>query len=168
MEKYRISAVAKELNLSVTTVYKHVHRLESKLEGQVTKDAGVTYISAAGLQMLKDYLSTTPTTAVVTVPANREELSQIDTRLAGIEKVMLIMAEEVKNSRREVEAVRQENAVLRSQLLRLLPPIEQPKAVIPWQPEAPKDPLEGKTWLEKQLIAFFRPWQMRQFDSQGV
>lgn len=168
MEKYRISAVAKELKLSVTTVYKHVHRLENRLESHITKENGVTYISNAGLQILKDYLATTQTTAIVTVPANREELSQIDTRLGGIEKVMLIMAEEVKNSRREIESVRQENAVLRSQLLQLLPPIDPPKQITPWHPELPKDPLEGKTWLEKQWIAFFRPWEMRQFDTQGA
>lgn len=168
MEKYRISAVAKELKLSVTTVYKHVHRLEDRLEGHITKEIGVTYISDAGLQILKNYLSTTQTTAIVTVPANREELSQIDNRLAGIEKVMLILAEEVKNSRREVEAVHQENSALRSQLLQLLPPIDPPKPITPWQPEPSKDPLKGKSWLEKKWIAVFRPWEMRQFDSQGA
>lgn len=84
-----------------------------------------------------------------------EKIERLERRNEGIEKALLAMVEEMRN-------LRQENNNLRHYLM---PPQEPVKAVIPWQPEKLKDPLEGKTWFQRAFIQVFEPQKMRRNDS---
>ncbi len=84
-----------------------------------------------------------------------EKIERLERRNEGVEKALLAMVDEIRN-------LRQENTNLKQYLM---PPQEPITAVIPWQPETPKDPLEGMTWLQRAYVQIFEPQKMRQYDS---
>ena len=85
----------------------------------------------------------------------KEEVENLGRRNEGIEKVLMAMVEEIKGLRKENNALK----------AYLMPPQEPPKQVIPWQPEAPKNPLDGMSWLQRAYVQVVEPWRLRRYDS---
>jgi len=98
-------------------------------------------------------------TALVLVP--QEEVKK-DLRFEGLEKAMLMMAEEVKASRQEMLSLRSEVSCLRNQLA---PPPQNLLPVIPWKPRPKPDPLGGVNYLKRFWIRMFHPEQMRRWEE---
>ena len=84
----------------------------------------------------------------------KEKIDRLERRNEGIENALLAVVEEMRN-------LRQENSALKQYLM---PPPEPAKVIIPWQPEPPKDPLEGLTWVQRAYVQVFEPQKMRKFD----
>lgn len=102
------------------------------------------------------------------VPVRSEE-THVPQRIEGIEKGLLLLAEENRALRQtigtlveEVRGIREEN---RSMKALLCPPIESAKPVVLWEPERPADPLEGLAWFQRAWVQLFEPWRMRRYAS---
>jgi len=98
--------------------------------------------------------------ATVTVTEKAQPLAkqteEFDSRLSGIERGMMLLVEEVKK-------LRQENQILRTQLL---PPEEPARKVLPWKPESPvPDPLANKSLLQRFWIELTKPEKMRRHPN---
>ena len=93
--------------------------------------------------------------------------NSVQVQLDEMKKAFLFMGETFKNElqclRNEIRNLTEENKNLRVQLLPA--PQEAPKPIAPWKPEAPKDPLEGMSWLQRALVEVFEPQKMRRYDS---
>ena len=99
-----------------------------------------------------------------------------DEDLDGIRKALMLLVETNKAMTEEIRAGRQESAAIRAEvsalrqennvlMARLLPPPEPVKVIHAWQPETPKQPMEGMTWLQRVYVQIVEPWRMRQFSS---
>ena len=153
MGKHKISEIAKTFGVSTTAVYKHLKRVSNQLEGHTTKEGKTTFIDDEGLEIFREAFETARTaTQVITIPPKPPEQ---DRRLEGVEKVMVLMAEEIKNLRAEVSRLN----------LRLIPPPEPTRPPLVWEPEKAKDPLEGLAWYQRAWIQVFEPWKMRRYAS---
>lgn len=153
MGKHKVSEIAKTFGVSTTAVYKHIKRVSNRLEEHTTKEGKTTFLDDEGLGILREAIETARTaTQIITVPAKPPEQ---DRRLEGIEKVMVLMAEEIKSLRAEVSRLN----------LRLAPPAEPTRPPIVWPPEKAGDPLEGLTWYQRAWVQVFEPWKMRRYAS---
>jgi len=107
----------------------------------------------------------TPIETKPIVPEKAE--NTVQTQLDEMKKAFLFMGETVKNEiqglRSEIRNLTEENKNLRVQLLPA--PQEPAKAVVPWKPEPPKDPLEGMSWFQRAFVEVFEPQKMRRYDS---
>lgn len=165
MERVRVSELAKQTGKTTTTIYKHMRRLQARLEPHTTRENGVVYLSSEGAEIVRASMqatTTTPTPAAVppsiqTVPA--VDLAPISNRLESMEKALLAVAEELRATRQEVVSLRSENAALK---VLLLPAPSKP--VEAWRPEpARPDPLEGKNIFQRIFLELFRPDSLRRF-----
>jgi DNA-binding transcriptional MerR regulator len=102
------------------------------------------------------------------VPVKREEPLSFY-RIEGIEKGLLLLAEENKTLRQtigilveEVRGIRDENRSLKAFLC---PPIEPVKPITLWQPERLSNPLDQMTWYQRAWAEIFEPWKMRKYAS---
>lgn len=153
MKKQKVSEIAKSFGVSTTAIYKHLKRVWNQLKGHVSKEGKTTYLDDIGFEILRKAIENARTsTHVIIVPQKPEEQNQ---RLEGIEKMMILMAEEIKSLREEVSRLN----------LKLSPPIETVRPILSWQPERPKDPLEGLAWYQRAWVEIFEPWKMRKYDS---
>ncbi len=153
MTKHKVSEIAKIFGVSTTAIYKHLKRVWNRLEGHVSKEGKTTILDDEGFKILRGAIESARTaTHVISVPAKSEEQNH---RLEGIEKIMILMAEEIKNLRGEVSRLN----------LRLAPPGQPVTPTIPWQPEKPKDPVEGMAWYQRAWVECFEPWKMRKYAS---
>lgn len=90
------------------------------------------------------------------------DMTVTNNRLETVERALLLLVEQNQKVQGELINLRQENAALR----RFLMPAEQPTAkVVPWQPEKPKDPVEGLAWYQRAWVQVFEPWKMRKYAS---
>jgi len=153
MAKHKISEISKILGISTTAIYKHFKRVSKRLENHVTKDGKTTYLDDEGFEILRKAIEgARVATNVIAVSQKPEEKNN---RLEEIEKIMLLMADEIKNLRNEVSRLN----------LRLASPIEPVHSFIPWKPEKSKDPLEGMTWYHRVWVECFEPWKKRRYVS---
>ena len=53
MKLFKISEIKSILNVSHTTIYKKLNKLEKVLKGQVIKRKNITFITEKGLEILK-------------------------------------------------------------------------------------------------------------------
>lgn len=101
------------------------------------------------------------------VVAEKTENNVVQTQLEELKKAFLLMGEafktEIQGLKAEVRNLAEENKSLRVQLLP--PPQEPAKKIIPWQPDTPKDPLEGMSWIQRTYVQVFEPQKLRQYDS---
>lgn len=144
------------------------------------KRENVVYISQEGFDSLqkitglvRDGVSPAEAIRQVKVTAELVPVKKEDSfspqRIEGIEKGLLLLAEENRALRQtigtlveEVRGIREENRGLKALLL---PPIEPAKAVMPWHPETPNDPLDGLAWYQRAWVQVFEPWRMRRYAS---
>lgn len=161
MARVRVSELAKRLNTSTTTIYKHMKRLQERLSAHIIKEPGTTYLSEEGAEIIKASMqatTTTPTSAAV--PASIQQtapgvdLSPLMAKLDDLGRAMVALAG-------EVQTLRQENAALK---VLLLPAPSKPVEV--WQPEpARPDPREGKNIFQRIFLELFQPDKLRRFAS---
>jgi len=101
------------------------------------------------------------------VVAEKTENNTIQLQLEELKNAFLFMGEifktEIQGLKIEIRNLAEENKNLRIQLLP--PPQEPPEKIIPWQPETPKDPLNGMTWIERTFVQVFEPQKMRRYNS---
>jgi len=90
-------------------------------------------------------------------------------RIEGIEKGLLLLAEENRGLRQiigtlveEVRGIREENQSMKALLC---PPIKPGKSIVAWEPERPSDPLDGLAWYQRAWVQVFEPWKMRRYAS---
>lgn len=168
MERIRVSELAKQTGKTTTTIYKHMRRLQARLESHTTRESGIVFLSPEGAEIVKASMqatTTTPTPAAVpasiqqTAPA--VDLSPIVGRLENLERAFMAVVEELKATRQEVSALRGENAALK---VLLLPAPSKPAPV--WKPEpARPDPREGKNIFQRIFLELFQPDRLRRFAS---
>ncbi len=136
MKRFKVSEVAKMFGLSTTAIYKHLKRVQTRLKDHVFKDGGLTLVSEEGVNILRESITVPTVSSREVTPA-----SAPDTRLDGIEKAVLAMAEQMKVMVEENRSLRSEVSLLRG----LLPaPVEKPinkekvKAAAPIRVNAPE------------------------------
>lgn len=126
MEKIRVSVLAKELQVSTTTIYKHTKRLKDRLSGHLLKESGIFFLDTIGAETIRSAIQATTATPepVVSLPAFPPvDLAPVLSRSADIEKAILTLAEAFK---RETDRLRSDNESLRKEVqalrLSLAPP----------------------------------------------
>ena len=134
------------------------------------------FIVAPGIQLLMEAVAiintgVSPRDAVAQVAAKDQpavvalvpkEEEKKDSRFEGMEKALLMMAEEVKASRQEMLSLRSEVAFLRNQLA---PPSQNLLPVIPWKPIPKPDPLAGVNYFKRFWVKMFHPEQLRRWED---
>lgn len=84
-----------------------------------------------------------------------DAVTRMSARIESLEKAVLMLVEENRNLVQRVGGM---------QML-LMPPAKSTTAAIAWQPEKPKDPLEGMAWYQRIWVECFEPWRMRRYAS---
>lgn len=167
---------AKELGITPNQIRYWIKTAELVIE----KREKVVYITQEGLDRLQKITGlvrdgVSPAEAIRQVknptelePIQREEMLAPQ-RIEGIEKSLLLLADENRALRRtigvlieEVRGIREDN---RSYKALLCPPIEAVKPIKLWKPERLKDPLEGLAWYQRAWVEVFEPWRMRRYAS---
>jgi AcrR family transcriptional regulator len=151
----RISEIAKENGVSLQTVYRHLKKLDRSIKGYVCKEKGIISLNEEGEQLLKESLNNSTTNVLPVSISQQPALTPVLARLETIEKAVLMLVEENRRLANENKALR----------IYLLPPEKPSVPVIPWQPEPPKDPLEGMSWYHRAYIKVVKPWRMRRCSS---
>lgn len=105
MERFRISSVAKSLGVSTTTIYKHLKRLQTRFKVQTIQEAGVTYLTEEGVDLLREAMAAAQE-VVQTVPPAVPVIQE--DRLSAIEKSILALVDEVARLKAENQKLRQE------------------------------------------------------------
>ena len=157
----RISAISKEIGLSVQTVYKHFNRVKGSLDGHTFKENSSTLLDDFAEKILKEAIGATTVSA--TVPAIQDP-----DRLSGIEKALLAVAE-------KMSALADDNRLLREQLREmkeehtasiraLIAPVECRQVQV-WQPQPRPDPLQGKGFFSRLWIKATAPERLRRLDG---
>lgn len=90
------------------------------------------------------------------------DMTVTNNRLETVERALLLLVEQNQKVQGELVNLRQENSALRRFLM---PPEQPPAVIIPWQPEKPKDPVEGMAWYQRAWVECFEPWKMRKYAS---
>lgn len=179
MEKVKISQVAKTLGVSLNSVYRKVKLSETKLNGHVVKENGLTFLSAEGVEILRGLFSRlnlgeTPENKGVSGDFHFREI--IANQQRTIDALIAKHAEE--RNRQAEERARADTIIMklsndlgsvRNLLEEERKPIPLlcalPKPVPVWEPEKIKDPLEGLAWYQRAWVQVFEPWRMRRYAS---
>lgn len=119
LELIKISTLAATLKVSTTTIYKHLKRLKKLLEGQVTKEGGITYLTEEGARVVREAIESASTR----VEVQPKPLIDVPAKIDDFGKSLLLIADEAKLTRNtlttiteELKATRQENAALKEEL----------------------------------------------------
>ena len=84
-----------------------------------------------------------------------DAITRMSARIESLEKAVLMLVEENRNLVHRVGGMQM-----------LLMPAPKPAVpAITWQPEKPKDPLEGLAWYQRAWVQVFEPWRMRRYAS---
>lgn len=163
--KFRVNEVAGILKVSQTTIYKRFAGMKDRLKPHVQKVHGVLLFDESALEILRE--------SIVTADKESTQLSAsttIDTPLqesiAELRKVLLTMADTMRNMTEENRALRLEVAGLKNQVVNLqvalLPPPPQAKTLcVPWSPEPRSDPAVGMTWWYRLWVEITAPEKLR-------
>lgn len=179
MEKVKISQVAKNLGVSLNSVYRKVKLCETKLNGHIIKENGLTYISAEGVEILRGLFSKlnpgeTPenkgapgNTHLQEIIANQQRT--IDALIAKHAEERARQAEERARADTIIMKLSNDLGSVRTMLEEAKKPLailnEPPKPVPVWKPERPNDPLENLAWYQRAWVQVFEPWRMRKYAS---
>lgn len=179
MERFKIAQVAKILGVSLNSVYRKVKQSEEKLNGNILKENGVTYVTKEGVDTLKGLftkLNVSETVNNKEEPANHYLQNIIANQQKTIDALIAQHAEE--RARQAEERTRADTIIMKltqdvgkmQKMLeeRKLDPAQE-KAftevkpeVKPWEPKKVANPLAGKPWYQKLWVEIFEPWKMRQ------
>jgi hypothetical protein len=171
--------IAKILGVSLNSVYRKVKQSEEKLNGNILKENGVTYVTKEGVDTLKGLftkLNVSETVNNKEEPANHYLQNIIANQQKTIDALIAQHAEE--RARQAEERTRADTIIMKltqdvgkmQKMLeeRKLDPAQE-KAftevkpeVKPWEPKKVANPLAGKPWYQKLWVEIFEPWKMRQ------
>lgn len=84
-----------------------------------------------------------------------DAVTRMINRIESLEKAVLLLVDENRGLNQRVAGMQ----------AFLMPPAKSEPPSIPWQPEKPRDPLEGMNWLQRIWVECFEPWKMRRFAS---
>jgi hypothetical protein len=84
-----------------------------------------------------------------------DAVNKMAARIESLEKAVLMLVEENRTLNQRVGGIQ----------AFLMPPEKVAAPLIPWQPEKPKDPLEGLAWYQRVWVEYFEPWRMRRYAS---
>lgn len=179
MEKIKISQVAKNLGVSLNSVYRKVKQSETKLNGHVVKENGVTFISTEGVEILRGLfskLNPSETPEIKGVPGDSHLQEIISNQQRTIDALIAKHAEE--RARQAEERARADTIIMKlsndlGSVRTLLEEEKKPLAILnepvkpihAWKPESIKDPLEGLAWYQRAWVQVFEPWKMRKYAS---
>lgn len=151
MSKHNVNEVAKMFDVSTATIYKKAKKLKARLEGMTTKEKGVIYFSSEAVEVIRQEITTAPKETVLTPFAAPVDIAPMVSRLDGMEKVMMVLVEEIKS-------LRMENASLKGLLL---PPARSAPAIASQVKKEPtfwegfhQNVLEVQEWMRGVLAPF--------------
>lgn len=185
MEKEKIASVAKKLGVSTQAVYKKLVKLGDQVATELIKENGVTYLTAAGVEMLTASFAHKPAIEVSTVDnlvatlqktieekqsmiLNQQEmLKQLFEKQAEerqrTDSIIMKLAHDLEDTRRSALAIEMKVNTLLPKHTEIDQAIlnQPPKPVAVWTPPARKDPLERAGVFEKVWAYFMEPERMR-------
>ena len=193
MEKMKISQVAKKLGVTTQAVYKKLATVGNKLQPNLVKESGVTYILPDGIEYLQESFGKKQQEPVATVG------NQVDSVVASFEKCLKEQKEIIGGLQRTIDTLISQHAEERTRtadertradtiIMKLTNDVgnlqkviehktqekeqksfevleKAPPVVQAWKPERPADPLEGLGFLERIWVQFVEPQKMRRYDS---
>ncbi len=171
MEQVKISQVAKILGVSLNSVYRKVKQNETKLNDELIKTNGVTYVTKEGIEILRGlFAKLNPSES----PTNKEDssISCLKEIIANQQKTLDSLIARQSEERARADAIIMKLTQDVGKVQKLLEE-RKPEAVIEktFAEVKPKvnprekkvnNPLAGKTWYQKLWIEFFEPWKLRE------
>lgn len=178
MEQVKISQVAKILGVSLNSVYRKVKQNETKLNDELIKTNGVTYVTKEGIEILRGlFAKLNPSES----PTNKEDssISCLKEIIANQQKTLdsLIAQHAEERARQSEERARADAIIMKltqdvGKVQKLLeerkpePVIEKTfaevKPKVNLREKKVNNPLAGKTWYQKLWIEIFEPWKLRE------
>lgn len=171
MSETRVSDLARQIGVSVQTVYRLMERLGSRLDGHVTKINGVRLVDDDGAAKIREAIGQT------TVKPSRKMVAtqapDVAARLEGVERSIMAL---VEAHRQAIEAHGRESAAIRAEVsrlveenralrLRLEPPPEPARQIKAWSPDSRPDPAASMPWWRVAWLSLIAPEQLRRCDS---
>jgi len=166
MKKLKVSQVAKMVGASVATVYRKINSCET-VKNHLTKEKGCLYLDEEGFEVLKkSFQKEEP-------PAGNSETEYLKKLLeqqqSTIQELISRQADERVRADTIIMKLSNDLGSVRNLLEEAKKPIpllsEPPKPVPVWEPERPKNPLDGLAWYQKAWVKVFEPWRMRRYAS---
>ncbi len=151
---------------SVATVYRKINSCET-VKNHLTKEKGCLYLDEEGFEVLKkSFQKEEP-------PAGNPETEYLKKLLeqqqSTIQELISRQAEERARADTIIMKLSNDLGSVRNLLEEAKKPIpllsEPPKPVPVWEPEKPKNPLEGLAWYQQAWVKVFEPWRMRRYAS---
>ena len=171
MEQVKISQVAKILGVSLNSVYRKVKQNETKLNDELIKTNGVTYVTKEGIEILRGLFAKLNPNESAT---NKEDssISCLKEIIANQQKTLDSLIARQSEERARADAIIMKLTQDVGKVQKLLEE-RKPEAVIEktFAEVKPKvnlrekkvnNPLTGKTWYQKLWIEFFEPWKLRE------
>lgn len=189
MEKLKINQVAQELGVTPAGVYKRLKTDPQLVEKHVIKEKKTTFITRAGVEILREAMQKTGPVSSSTgsqlvesmatkhlqeVIANQQKtIDNLIGRQAEerqrTDTIIMKLANDLETTRKTALAIeakvdtlskKPEKNPVEEVLTHPMPKIE------PWQPpKKPADPLERLGFLEKVWVQFIQPEKLRRYDS---
>lgn len=171
MEQVKISQVAKILGVSLNSVYRKVKQNETKLNDELIKTNGVTYVTKEGIEILRGLFAKLNPSESAT---NKEDssISCLKEIIANQQKTLDSLIARQSEERARADAIIMKLTQDVGKVQKLLeerkpePVIEKTFAEVKPKvnPREKKvnNPLAGKTWYQKLWIEIFEPWKLRE------
>ena len=168
MEKLKISLVAKKLGVSLNSVYRKIKQSETKLNGYIIKENGLTYVSLEGIEILQSLFA--KLNHGENTDNTNEMLGQLKEVIASQQKTIDCILRERSEERARADAIIMKLTHQLSDFQKVLEfkntfvstiTVGPVRKVEPWQPDEVADPLEGKPWYKRAITKLFYPERMR-------
>ena len=164
MQKLKVSQVAAMVGASVATVYRRINSCET-VKSHLIKEKGCLFLDEEGIEILKKSFQKEEQQ---TPPGETEYFKTIIAQQQGmIQDLLARQAEERQRSDTIIMKISNDLGSMRTLLEETRKPLlllnEPVKAISPWRPEKPKDPLAEMNWLQRVWVKIFEPWKMRRY-----
>ena len=166
MEMVKVSQVAKTLGVSLNSVYRKVKLCETELNGQITKEGGITFISREGIEILRGHFpKLNPSESL----DNRDfaRVSHLEKVISDQQRTIETLLSQSEEGRKRTDTILMKLTNDISSLQKALEykvtveasPLPVSPPVKPWQPELKKQ--ASFTWLEEIWFSFWKPERLR-------
>lgn len=171
MEQVKISQVAKILGVSLNSVYRKVKQNETKLNDELIKTNGVTYVTKEGIEILRGLFAKLNPSESAT---NKEDssISCLKEIIANQQKTLDSLIARQSEERARADAIIMKLTQDVGKVQKLLeerkpePVVEkifaEVKPKVNLREKKVNNPLTGKTWYQKLWIEIFEPWKLRE------
>ena len=171
MEQVKISQVAKILGVSLNSVYRKVKQNETKLNDELIKTNGVTYVTKEGIEILRGlFAKLNPSESTTNkedssirclkeIIANQQKtldslIARQSEERARADAIIMKLTQDVGKVQKLLEE-RKPEAVIEKTFAEVKPKVNLREKKV-------NNPLTGKTWYQKLWIEFFEPWKLRE------